>query len=146
MISDNPQFTDPAMTVIKRTDPDTYKKIAADNGWDVSTDADFVDSGADATTRVGVHAPWGDIIYPRDERDTGLDADAIKADAAYLGVPVEDYTASVIVHEFTHHVDGRDEEVPAYRESVRFDRLLPPRDKGMLEADLEELREQERGF
>lgn len=142
MHSSDPQFTDPAMAVIKRIDPDTYQAIAADDGWDVSTDTDFVDPGADATTLIGITGYGQTMIYPRDERDTGLDADAIREDAIRTGnIPVADFTASTLVHEFKHHADGKAEEIPAYRESVRFDLLLPPRDYGMLAADLEELRE-----
>jgi len=139
MISDDPAFTDPAMAVIRRYDPQAYEKITADDGWNVSTGYVPGGTGSDAVTHIG----YDGMPLPRDKRDTILGKDALREDAAGLGVPVTDYTASVLVHEFQHHDDGLDTEVTAYRASVRFDRRLPPGDQGgMLGSDLEELRRQ----
>jgi hypothetical protein len=141
MISSDPQFTDPALAVIRRYDPETYSEIDTDDGWNVSTGV--ADPGADASTDIGMRRYGQAFIYPRYERDTVLDTRAIEADAAYARVPVADFTASVLVHEFRHHADGREEEVPAYREGVRFDRKLPPRDREILEYDLRDLHREE---
>lgn len=137
MLTDDPSFTGPAMAVIRRYDLRTYAEITADDGWDVSTGY-VAGNDNDAVTHVG----YAGVPLPRDKRGTILDKDALSEDAAVLDVPVTDYTASVLVHEFQHHSDGLDTEVTAYQASVRFDRKLPPGDRGMLASDLEELHSQ----
>lgn len=145
MISSDPSFTDPALAVIKRTDPDTYREIAGDDGWYVSSNPALVRRDSDAVTHIGLRSRDGKVkvFYPRDKRTTVLNSEVIKTSAATLGVSVDDYLAAILVHEFKHHKDGRNEEVPAYRESVRFDTRLPRRDQAILLSDLAELRNHE---
>lgn len=142
MNSSDPQFTSPAMDVIRRYDPETYRDIAADDGWKVSTGP--VPDGADATTEIGEYTEDGYVIYSRDQRSTNLNRENIEAGAAYLRVPVADYEASVIVHEYAHHATGQG-EVTAYEASVRFDARLPARDRRILEADAGDLHGLESG-
>lgn len=142
MISDDPEFTDPAMDVIRRIDPETYNQINDDSGWNVSTGDRPRHEDADAVTPASVPGRR----LSRNERYTILDPLQITTGAADLGVPVADFAASILVHEFTHHLSGKLEEVPAYQASVRFDLLLPPRDLGILREDLEALREEQQGI
>ncbi len=135
MHSNDPGYTDPAMAVIRHYDPETYRAIAADDGWNVSTGDSPASEEADATTEA--------LPLPRDKRDTVLDPAEIERDADYIGIPAADYEASVLVHEYKHHIDGYVEEIPAYLESMRFDRRLPSYDQAILRYDQQALRDEE---
>ena len=131
MISSDPQYTDPALAVIKRYDPETYAMIVADDSWHVTV-TDDVTPGTDATTRVSKYAS---------ERDTKISPAAIRGSATQIiDVPVTDYLASIIVHEYEHHVEGLPWEHNAYVASVNFDVKLPGSDDAILRSDYHRLR------
>jgi hypothetical protein len=152
MISDDPAFTDPAMAVIKRTDPDAYEKIAA-SPWRVYTadntpgnifaslPPDIHDSIAEdfnkmsfaVTTaehpfykRSGVYVPPG---YRRYLNTTWLNMPLLRAYARVNGIPLADALADTLIHEYVHYSLGfAAGERPAYEADLAFARKLPASD------------------
>lgn len=134
MHSDDPQFTDPAMDVIRKYDPATYAEIMSDNYWRVHVRP--VAGEGDGETQFAISTQDGQFVLPRSKRDSILDRGKLEREARENGITVAEQTASVLVHEFRHHVDGTREEHPAYTASVLFDRRLPDSGGGLLDYDL----------
>jgi hypothetical protein len=142
----------PAFDVIKRTDPDTYGRMQADY-WpvyavDVPDDIDWVldDAGPmawiplmhDLPTSFGVtisaNQPAGmPEVAESVKYATFLYRPLVNWKADDMGVPVPDFLADVLVHEFAHR-DADADEPEAFEAGTEFGEKLPASDKPI--ADL----------
>lgn len=124
---------DAAFAVIKSTDPALYARMRADKDWKVTSGRARA-PGADGDTRIGVYGDDGrPRLFPEAERDTKLDTQALRAEARHFNVPADEYAASVLAHEYRHHLGHMEDD--AYRESVRMDRRLFGDDSPVTAAD-----------
>jgi hypothetical protein len=136
MKSNDPAFTDPALAVIRRVDPALAKRIdTAPELITVVTDPDI--SAREAVPNIGLTAALGldyslYIAYgvtqiPRGEHvpmdgDIWVNKPMIENQARELHVPVDQFTAFILAHEFRHHDGG--EEPAAYAQGTAFAREL----------------------
>jgi hypothetical protein len=147
MKSDSPSWTNPAMQVIKDHDPDLYRRISNDEwnvcvittgnepgippGWDGYELLLELSHAFGATDRRG-HAP------------TWLNRPAIEEKAQEMGVPVKDFLADVLVHEYTHHDEdlilGHSTEASAFAAGTQFARRLGAADLPIVRLSAETAR------
>jgi hypothetical protein len=136
MKSNDPAFTDPALDVIRKTDPELAKRIdAAPELITVVTDPEK--TAANALPAIGLmaaldleyslHVAYGVTQIPRGEHvpmdgDIWLTKQQIVDEARELDVPVEQFTAFILAHEFRHHDGG--EEPSAYAQGTAFARKM----------------------
>lgn len=123
MRTNNPSFINPAMDVIKGTEPVTYARMQHAR-WTVHVVSDMSDDSE--LERFG----FGDIMnfmiadgvtfskHAADWECTLINKDQAEKDAAWLHSTVPHYLATVLVHEFQHHL-GKD-EVPAFNAGTRL--------------------------
>jgi hypothetical protein len=138
MHSTEPRFTNPAMDVIRRTDPGLYEHMQADATWTVHVLRDYdTEAGSplldDEDRR---QLTGGDAIgYSSGEtfplgKDTFLGVPSLQRAAADDHVSLAEATAAVLVHEYVHHLripvlGHQDDEIHAERAELAFDRELP---------------------
>jgi hypothetical protein len=137
MRSNDPAFTDPALDVIRKTDPELAKRIdAAPEQITVVTDPyeltmqmlPFTNLHEALTAASEFGTAYGMTMQPATGMSTPLDysiwlnRSSIEDKAAGIGVPVAKFTADIIAHEFTHH-DGYGER-EAYAAGTKFAREM----------------------
>jgi len=138
MNSQDEQWLAPALDVVKRVEPATYDKMQAEY-WPVHV----VDGPDDIKWVLNSDGPlWWASIMQSLPVSYGITLDADSADApddlrlstflnrpdiiyraGKLGVSVEDFTADVLVHEFTHRDQAADEPT-AFEAGTKFGREL----------------------
>lgn len=141
MISDNPGFTDPAMDVIRRTDPATWSRMNA-TPWhvhvivkgDETSITDYEDTYGAANAfelMQELEGAYGVTMWNRANTHplqlTFINVPGIRATAKRLKVPAADFLADVMVHEFAHDAGARTEP-PAFAAGTAFALKLPPSD------------------
>ena len=128
---DHPEVIDPALAVIEQYDPALHAEMLASD-WDVHLVTDLAHDPARLTDAVADEKAAfssGDgtvaltnIVMPGRPTDVSL-ADAISG-ARMDEADLPRYLAMVLVHEYRHHVDGRQEELPAYHAGSAFARKM----------------------
>jgi hypothetical protein len=123
MRSDNPLFTDPALKIISGLDP-TLRTRMSGTPWNVhvietgkeQSIVDYHDSnGPWNAMRLldGLNSAYGITPLHPDGAGMGLtflNKPAIEKEARELKVPVAQFLAAILVHEFTHDEKGPDEQ------------------------------------
>lgn len=139
MKSDSPAVTDPAMQVIRDLDPETWQAIDGDADWEVHvlepgdghSDQLISDQNQDPLSYMlaifelnnGALGVTENDATSEAARWTDLNMPAIRSVAGVMGMPVEQLTASVLVHEYVHHRANAG-ETEAYATEIEFARKL----------------------
>jgi len=121
---DHPEVIEPALEIIKATDPATYDRMQASD-WsvhvitDIETDpmrlsTSFIDERQDIAMNPASEA----LTAPWLPRKTDIVLPVILGVRDLLEAPVSHEVAVVLVHEFAHHEGGG--ELPAYATAARF--------------------------
>lgn len=142
MDTNNPGFVVPAMRIVREYDPGTFTAMRASE-WHVrvvsNADLSAIDDLAEqagilyakafvddlntaygSTTDIEIARKIGHPLPPLLINATYLNQETITSAALrMLKVPVELFTAEVLVHEFAHHATGANEQ-EAYRAGSRF--------------------------
>lgn len=144
-------FISDALSVVRRYDPALYARMVADD-WRVTTDADTYINWASITFTMGDYESMATAYgatLGEPHRQTWLNRPMIRDWAYEHGIPVSDFAASVLVHEYRHiHQSiepyiGADapDEIPAFEASSAFARKLPSYDVVIAALSDEHLRE-----
>lgn len=152
----------PALDIIKRTDPSTYARMQAshwpvcvadgpdDIEWVARTEwAEYVTLLQELPSSYGATA-MDDPNFPpppaATKHATFLNRPNIEMKAEDMRVPVADFLADVLVHEFTHNQGQK--EPAAFEAGTRFARKLPASDAPIAQLSqdtLQYLQEQRMG-
>lgn len=134
MHSDDTEYTDLGMSVIKDLAPEVYDAITADDTWQVhvvdSPDQLTGPNWQDPRERHMIFGGGGygatSVSADITERVTWLPRPTIRDLSASVGVAESHIIADALVHEFDHHYTGNG-EVSAYSSALAIDRLMGDR-------------------
>jgi len=121
---DHPEVVEPALEIIKATDPETYDRMQA-SGWDVHVITDIETDpmrlsipGLDERQNIAARPASEALTTTWPPRKTDIVLPVILSVRDLLEAPVSHEVAVILVHEFAHHEGSG--ELPAYATAARF--------------------------